>query len=197
MQESTNTAEAGSYHVSSFAASTQAEIRRLDAQVDLFWASESDLIERYGLNENMDFLDCGCGPGRLIERLKDQYPGLKCTGLEMDPILVRQSGKPAGWLASHLFRNMSSIDFDGDGMGGEYGEAFISLEPVRSEASQPFSFQTFRGVFRWYSYALHGTQDQQRIGKCITGGCINIGEADLRRILPCVQLGDLVEIRSQ
>lgn len=88
MQDSTNTAEAGSYHVSSFAASTQAEIRRLDAQVDLFWASESDLIERYGLEEGMDYLDCGCGPGRLIERLKDRYPGLKCTGLEMDPILV-------------------------------------------------------------------------------------------------------------
>lgn len=88
MQESTSTTEAGSYHVSSFSANMQAEIRRLDAQVDLFWRTEHELIARYGLEEAMDYLDCGCGPGRLIERLKDSYPGLKCTGLEMDPILV-------------------------------------------------------------------------------------------------------------
>lgn len=80
--------EEGSYHVSSFSANTRAEIRRLDAQVDLFWPTESELIVRYGLEEGMDYLDCGCGPGRLIELLKDRFPALKCTGLEMDPILV-------------------------------------------------------------------------------------------------------------
>jgi ubiquinone/menaquinone biosynthesis C-methylase UbiE/acyl carrier protein len=78
----------GSYHVSSFSANTQAEIRRLDAQVDLFWPSERELIVRYGLKDGMDYLDCGCGPGRLIELLKDSFPALRCTGLEMDPILV-------------------------------------------------------------------------------------------------------------
>ncbi len=78
----------GSYHVSSFSANTQAEIRRLDAQVDLFWPSERELIVRYGLRDGMDYLDCGCGPGRLIELLKDSLPALRCTGLEMDPILV-------------------------------------------------------------------------------------------------------------
>lgn len=88
MTTHTKQQEEGSYHVSSFSANTQAEIRRLDAQVDLFWPSEQKLIDRYGLEGNMDFLDCGCGPGRLIELLKDRYPDLKCTGLEMDPILV-------------------------------------------------------------------------------------------------------------
>lgn len=80
--------EVGSYHVSSFSANTQAEIRRLNAQVDLFWPTESELLVRYGLEEDMDYLDCGCGPGRLIELIKDRFPALKCTGLEMDPILV-------------------------------------------------------------------------------------------------------------
>ena len=88
MQGSMNSSDEGSYHVSSFSANTQAEIRRLDAQVDLFWQTESELIFRYGLEDGMDYLDCGCGPGRLMERLKDHYPALKCTGLEMDPILV-------------------------------------------------------------------------------------------------------------
>lgn len=36
----------------------------------------------------MDVLDCGCGPGRLIELLKERMPELRCTGLEMDPLLV-------------------------------------------------------------------------------------------------------------
>ena len=80
--------EDGSYHVSSFSANMQAEIRRLNAQVDLFWPSEHELIVRYGLKEGMDYLDCGCGPGRLIDLLKSNYPRLNCTGLEMDPILV-------------------------------------------------------------------------------------------------------------
>jgi len=88
MDNSMNRSEEGSYHVASFSANTQAEIRRLDAQVDLFWPTESELIFRYGLKDGMDYLDCGTGPGRLMERLKDHFPSLKCTGLEMDPILV-------------------------------------------------------------------------------------------------------------
>jgi ubiquinone/menaquinone biosynthesis C-methylase UbiE len=78
----------GSYHVSSFAASTQSEIRRLDSQVDLFWQAESALLERHGLRSGMDYLDCGCGPGGLMERVRYRFPGVRMTGLEMDPILV-------------------------------------------------------------------------------------------------------------
>lgn len=78
----------GSYHVSSFANSTQSEIRRLDAQVDLFWEAESSLLERHGLRQGMDYLDCGCGPGRLIELVRGKFPGVRASGLEMDPILV-------------------------------------------------------------------------------------------------------------
>ena len=80
--------QSGSYNVSSFSTSMEAEIRRLNAQVDLFWTMECSLLQRYGLRDGMDILDCGCGPGRLIELLKGQMPGLCCTGLEMDPQLV-------------------------------------------------------------------------------------------------------------
>lgn len=78
----------GSYHVSSFAASAQAEIKRLDAQVDLFWHQEGELLKRHGLRDGMDHLDVGCGPGQLIGRLKAEMPALRCTGLEMDGLLV-------------------------------------------------------------------------------------------------------------
>lgn len=79
----------GSYNIASFATSMEAEIRRLNAQVDLFWTLEYALFKRYGLQDGMDVLDCGCGPGRLIELLKGQMPELKCTGLEMDPLLAK------------------------------------------------------------------------------------------------------------
>jgi len=114
---------------------------------------------------------------------------------EMAPAMIRQSEKSSAWLAEHLFPNMSSIDFDGDGSADEYGEAYIALAP-QSTIDQPFSFQTYRGTYRWYGFALHGTPQEDRIGKCITGGCINIGREDLRKLLPELRLGDRVEIRS-
>lgn len=85
--------QTGSYNIASFATSMEAEIRRLNAQVDLFWTLEYALFKRYGLRDGMDVLDCGCGPGRLIELLKGQMPELKCTGLEMDPLLVEAAAR--------------------------------------------------------------------------------------------------------
>lgn len=115
---------------------------------------------------------------------------------EMTDELIAESGKTRDWLAGNLFRNMSSIDFDGDGSGGEYGSAFIGLAPLGSAAKQPFHFGEYKGVFRWYSYALHGTQDEDRIGRCVTGGCINVAKDDLAVVLETVELGDVVEIQA-
>lgn len=99
---------------------------------------------------------------------------------KMTERLVEASGRSRKWLAEHLFAKMGSIDFDGDGKSGEYGDAFTSLEPIERPEAQPFHFGEYKGVFRWYSYALHGTQDESRIGKCVTGGCINLGAETLR-----------------
>ena len=83
----------GSYHVASFATSTEAEIRRLNAQVDLFWPVESELLARLGLRDGLAVLDCGCGPGRLLELMQRRFPNLHCTGVEIDPILVAAGQK--------------------------------------------------------------------------------------------------------
>lgn len=120
---------------------------------------------------------------------------LSTDRFEMTPELVASSGKTEAYLRENLFANMSSIDFDGDGEGGEYGAAFIGLEPL-SDVVQPFVFESYEGVFRWYSYAIHGTQDESRVGKKITGGCINVGADDLQQLLKRVRVGDLVEIRG-
>jgi ubiquinone/menaquinone biosynthesis C-methylase UbiE len=78
----------GSYRAATFAVGLDHEIRRLDAQVDLFWRAERAALERAGLRDGMDVLDCGCGPGRLIQLLKSEHEGLRITGLEIDPTLV-------------------------------------------------------------------------------------------------------------
>ena len=64
------------------------EIRRLDAQVDLFWREERHILRRAGLSDGMAVLDCGCGPGRLLELLSSEFNGLSLTGIDIDPTLV-------------------------------------------------------------------------------------------------------------
>jgi len=114
---------------------------------------------------------------------------------EMDPSLVEQSGKTEDELRETLFTNMNSIDFKGDGETGEYGIGYISLAPMPA-TEQPFRFNTYDGVFRWYSFAIHGTNDESRIGKALTGGCINAGKLTMGVLLDTVELGDQVVISS-
>jgi ubiquinone/menaquinone biosynthesis C-methylase UbiE/acyl carrier protein len=82
------TLASSSYDVSKFSTHLASEIRRLDAQVDLFWPHEKPLLERFGLRDGMAILDCGCGPGRLLERIGTEFKGMSLNGLEIDPILV-------------------------------------------------------------------------------------------------------------
>ena len=114
----------------------------------------------------------------------------------MDPSLVNESGKSEAYLRKNLFRNMSSIDFKGDGETGEYGLGYISLAPVPA-TPQPFRFNTYDGTFRWYSFAIHGTNDPSRVGQSITGGCINVDRQAMTDLLKTVKLGDEVVIRSE
>ena len=114
---------------------------------------------------------------------------------EMDPKLIAQSGKSKAELEETLFKNMNSIDFKGDGEVAEYGIGYISLEPIDS-VKQPFAFNTYDGTFRWYSFAIHGSNNEKRIGEQVTGGCLNVSEPTLKAMLASVQLGDEVEVKT-
>ncbi len=113
----------------------------------------------------------------------------------MDPALVKQSGKSEAELRKTLFRTMNAIDFDGDQQSGEYGIGYVSLAPVGG-VKQPFTFNFYDGKFRWYSFAIHGSNNDQRIGQQVTGGCVNVTEPVLRTLLSAVQLGDEVVISA-
>ena len=120
---------------------------------------------------------------------------LSADRFAMDPDLVKLSGKSEAYLRENLFRNMSAIDFKGDGETGEYGIGYVSLAPVPA-TPQPFRFNTYDGQFRWYSFAIHGTNDDSRVGQAITGGCINVNQSVMAALLKTVQLGDEVVINS-
>ena len=114
---------------------------------------------------------------------------------EMDETLIQQSGKTKSYLSENLFNNMNSIDFKGDGETGEYGSGYISLTPVPS-TPQPFNFNEYNGIYRWYSFAIHGTNDETRIGKRVTGGCINMQNKDIKKLIKSINLGDEVVVIS-
>ncbi len=114
---------------------------------------------------------------------------------EMDESLIKKSEKTKSYLSKNLFNNMNSIDFKGDGQTGEYGSGYISLTPVPS-TPQPFNFNEYDGTYRWYSFAIHGTNDETRIGKRITGGCINMNNQEISKLIKSINLGDEVVVTS-
>src|SRR5215470_18822258 len=88
-----STSVEGSYNISSFAADIDHEVERLNAQVDLFWNQELRLYQQLGVRDGMSLLDCGCGPGYLLKKLQEAFPGLQCTGIEIDETLVALAKK--------------------------------------------------------------------------------------------------------
>ena len=60
---------------------------------------------------------------------------LSADRFAMDPDLVKLSGKSEAYLRDNLFRNMSAIDFKGDGETGEYGIGYVSLAPFLQRLS--------------------------------------------------------------
>jgi ubiquinone/menaquinone biosynthesis C-methylase UbiE/acyl carrier protein len=88
-----STSVEGSYNLSSFAADIDGEIQRLNAQVDLFWNQELPLYQRLGMQDGMRLLDCGCGSGYLLKKLQDAFPGMQCTGIEIEEPLVALAKK--------------------------------------------------------------------------------------------------------
>lgn len=85
----------GSYDVHQFAINMEMEIQRLNAQVDLFWPQELALYKQSGLENGMTLLDCGCGPGHLLEKIMGQFPDIHGFGIEVDESLVEVATRNA------------------------------------------------------------------------------------------------------
>lgn len=82
-----------SYRINKFSANVQTEVKRLQAQVELFWGKEVRIYQDFGLTDGMKVLECGCGPGYLIEKIIGHFPRCRVVGLESDPYLVETAKK--------------------------------------------------------------------------------------------------------
>lgn len=77
----------GSYQLSSFTANKEIEVERLRSQVELFFKKEFEVFKKLGLADGMNIIECGSGPGYLIQNILNQFINCKATALEIDPFL--------------------------------------------------------------------------------------------------------------
>jgi len=77
-----------SYKIKEFSTNVEGEVNRLRSQVDLFWQKEVRAYRQFGLEDGMRVLECGSGPGHVIENLLQACPACRATAVEIDPYLV-------------------------------------------------------------------------------------------------------------
>lgn len=78
----------GSYHVQNIASNVEIEIKRLQAQVELFWPNELKHYIEFGLRNGMSVVELGSGPGFMVDKIAERFPLCHLTALEIDPLLV-------------------------------------------------------------------------------------------------------------
>jgi ubiquinone/menaquinone biosynthesis C-methylase UbiE len=78
----------GSYQIKTIASHVETEIKRLKAQVDLFWDKELKHYIEYGLRDGIRIVELGSGPGFITEKVLDKLPEAYITAVEIDPFLV-------------------------------------------------------------------------------------------------------------
>jgi hypothetical protein len=77
--------------------STDAEVKSTDAVFKLapFNPSSEQIqvkaMELLCLNENDVLFDLGCGDGRLLVAAAKKNPGLRCVGVEIDPVFAKRA----------------------------------------------------------------------------------------------------------
>lgn len=81
--------EKRSYIVSDFSKNVNTEIKRLEAQVELFWDEEASFYTQAIEDQKSIILEIGSGPGFLVKKLSKLFPNNTIHSLEIDPVLVK------------------------------------------------------------------------------------------------------------
>jgi ubiquinone/menaquinone biosynthesis C-methylase UbiE/acyl carrier protein len=84
-----------SYKINDFSSSTKNEIKRLNAQVELFWKQELSIYKTIGLKDGMSIVECGCGTGIVGRNLIQAFPNCQITAFDIDPFLVETARENA------------------------------------------------------------------------------------------------------
>ena len=141
--------QTGSYKIQSIAKIPELEIKRLNAQVDLFWEKELQHYIQFGFQDNSSIIEFGSGPGYVTEKILTTFPHSYVTGVEIDPYLVEIA---KNYLAQ------SNID----------SEHYNVMEGSIVKTSFPddtFDFAVIRLVLEHVPNALHAVKEVCRILK--------------------------------
>ncbi|SDW08321.1 class I SAM-dependent methyltransferase [Paenibacillus sp. CF384] len=116
----------------------------LSLTMQLFYERERSLFLHEPLQAASSVLDIGCGNGAYLEAVKQDYPHLKCTGLEKDERIYRYAEA----------RNAPGLEF----VQGDYREWTLRAEPfdvviVRLVALHLPDFGHFLGWLRTVTHA--------------------------------------------
>ncbi len=84
-----------SYKIQGFSIDVEREIKRLNAQVELFWDKELTFYIMLGLKDGMEIVECGCGTGLVGQKLLETFPKSHVTAFEVDPFLVEVAKRNA------------------------------------------------------------------------------------------------------
>lgn len=77
-----------SYNLPEDEQALQFELQRLQAQVELSWREEHNLLQKAGMCEGIAVADLGCGPGFIAEKLLESYSEIQVTAIDQDPRLL-------------------------------------------------------------------------------------------------------------
>lgn len=102
----------GSYKLESFTDNIESEVNRLKYQVDLFYKREIELYKRIGLTDGMTIIECGAGPGFLINNIVSDMPHCKATALEVDPYFTELLRKISESNGKKLFEVKSASIYE-------------------------------------------------------------------------------------
>jgi SAM-dependent methyltransferase len=80
-----------SYHRQTISSSPDAEGRRLDAQADLFWEAEQEVLELAGARDGLRMLEVGCSRGCYAEKLLRRYPASSLVAIDADASAVDEA----------------------------------------------------------------------------------------------------------
>ncbi len=76
-----------SYDPKSMAGGLAGELERLEAQADLTWESELEILNHLGIGSASQILEVGHGSGAFLSRLSARLPGAHLTGVEPEQSL--------------------------------------------------------------------------------------------------------------
>ncbi|WP_105979324.1 class I SAM-dependent methyltransferase [Bacillus paralicheniformis] len=80
--------EPNSYQINKIAIDVDKEIKRLQAQVELFWPKEIKHYIEFGLADGMVVGEFGSGPGFVTDKLLSLFPSLQVKSVELDALLA-------------------------------------------------------------------------------------------------------------